>query len=105
MAPTEKKALNPTHSRSDQSSMAVQSAPDWLMNATFPFAAIDPANVAFNPTRGAITPRQFGPMIRMLPFRASSSTCRSSSRPCGPVSRNPAEMIRPRVHVGRRTRG
>ena len=37
------------------------------------------AKVAFRPESGLITPRQFGPMMRILPLRASASTCRSSS--------------------------
>ena len=68
--PTETNALNPTFWLRLQSSTAVQSAPDWLTNATFPGRAIPAANVAFRPLCGLITPRQFGPMIRMFPRRA-----------------------------------
>ena len=42
------------------------------------------AKVAFMPESGLITPRQFGPMMRMLAFWASTSSCRSSSAPSGP---------------------
>jgi hypothetical protein len=48
-----------------------------------------PAKVAFNPVRGAITPRQFGPMMRIEPRAARVS--RSSSA-CEPVSLKPAEI-------------
>ena len=86
--------------------MAVQSAPDWLMKPTLPARAImlaakvafRPAKVAFRPAKGRITPRQFGPISRIRPRRACSSTCRSSSAPAVPVSLKPAEMtIAPRT--------
>ena len=85
-------ALKPTISRRDQSSTAVQRAPDWLMKATLPRRAMPAAKVALTPLMGFITPRQFGPTRRMLPRRAWASTCRSSSTPAGPVSLKPAEM-------------
>ena len=74
----ETNALKPTISRSDQSSTAVQSAPDWLMKATLPRRAMPAAKVALTPLMGFITPRQFGPTRRMLPRRAWASNCRSS---------------------------
>ena len=93
MEPTETKALKPTISRRLQSRMAVQRAPLWLMNATFPGRAMMPAKVAFNPLCGRIRPRQFGPMIRIRYLRASSRMDRSSAAPGAPVSRKPAEMM------------
>ena len=51
------------------------------------------AKVALNFARGDITPRQFGPTMRMLPRRASASTCSSSAAPAAPISLNPAEMM------------
>ena len=51
------------------------------------------AKVALRPVSGLITPRQFGPMMRMRPRRASASTFASSSTPAGPVSLKPAEMM------------
>ena len=45
------------------------------------------------PLYGRITPRQLGPMIRIRPRRASSSTSCSSLAPSGPVSLKPAEMM------------
>ena len=63
----ETKALKPTFSRKLQSSTAVHSAPLWLMKATLPGRATLRAKVAFSPRIGFITPRQFGPMSRILP--------------------------------------
>ena len=51
------------------------------------------AKVALRPLVGLMTPRQFGPTMRMPPRRASANTRASSSAPAGPVSRKPAEMI------------
>ena len=90
--PMETNALNPTFSRRLQSRTAVQSAPLWLIKPTLPRRAMVVANVAFRPEVGLITPRQFGPMIRMFPRRACASSWRSNSTPAGPVSLNPAEM-------------
>ena len=66
-------ALKPTRSRRLQSRIAVHSAPLWLMKPTLPGRAIAPANVALRPLQGAITPRQFGPISRIRPRRASAS--------------------------------
>ena len=52
-------------------------APLWLMNATFPDSPIFFAKVAFIPVEGIITPRQFGQIRRIRPFRARIA--RSSS--------------------------
>ena len=49
--------------------------------------------MALRPLVGLMTPRQFGPTMRMPPRRASANTRASSSAPAGPVSRKPAEMI------------
>ena len=51
------------------------------------------ANVALNFKPGTITPRQFGPTMRMWPRRASSKTCCSSAAPSGPISLKPAEIM------------
>src|ERR1022692_4969738 len=81
--PIEIKALKPTNSRRLQSRTAVQSAPLWLMKPTLPGRAMAEAKVALSPVRGLITPRQLGPMMRMLPRRASNRVWRSSSSPAG----------------------
>ena len=47
----------------------MSSAPLWLTKPTLPGAAIPAANVAFSPSTGFMTPRQFGPTMRM-PRRA-----------------------------------
>ena len=70
----------------------MHSAPLWLMKPTEPGRAMVVAKVAFMPDSGLITPRQFGPMMRMLAFCASTSSCRSSSAPSGPISLKPAEI-------------
>ena len=75
--PIDTNELNPTLTCRLQSSTAVHSAPLWLMKPTLPGRAIALANVAFSPVSGLITPRQFGPMTRIRPRRASSTTCRS----------------------------
>ena len=90
----ETKALKPTFSRKLQSRTAVHSAPLWLMNATLPGRATRCAKVAFSPRTGFITPRQFGPISRILP-RIVRAICRSSSWPCSPCSLKPAEMTMP----------
>ena len=71
----------------------MQSAPLWLMKPTLPRRAMVVAKVALRPLVGLITPRQLGPMMRILPRRACSRICRSSSTPAGPVSLKPAEMM------------
>ena len=62
----ETKALKPTISLRLQSRTAVHSAPLWLMKPTMPGRAMAVAKVAFRPESGLITPRQLGPMMRML---------------------------------------
>ena len=69
----ERNELKPTCSRKLQSKMAVQRAPLWLMNPTFPGNAMPRAKVALSPVRGLMTPRQLGPMMRMLPRLASAT--------------------------------
>ena len=49
--------------------------------------------VAENFKPGTITPRQFGPTMRILPRLASAKTCCSSAAPSGPTSLKPAEMM------------
>ena len=77
----------------------MHSAPLWLMKPTdFRGARWPVAKVAFRPVSGLITPRQLGPMMRMLPRRASAIIWRSSSAPSGPISLKPAEItIAPRT--------
>jgi hypothetical protein len=82
----ETKALKPTFSRKLQSSTAVHRAPLWLIKPTFPRFAISAANVAFNPLSGLMTPRQFGPMMRILAGRACSRMWASSWAPSAPIS-------------------
>ena len=91
--PSETTALKPTFSRTLQSRTAVRSAPLWLTKPTVPGAEIPAANVALRPVGGRITPRQFGPTIRIPLARAVSRICRSSSAPSGPISLKPAEMM------------
>ena len=50
------------------------------------------AKVAFNPVCGCITPRQLGPIMRILP-RASSRISFSNFCPRSPISLNPADII------------
>ncbi len=91
--PRDTTELNPTPSRTLQSSTAVSSAPLWLTNPTDPGTAMPAANVAFRPLAVFMTPRQLGPTTRMSAARAIDSTWRSSSAPAGPISRKPAEMM------------
>jgi hypothetical protein len=98
MEPRETKALKPTFSRRLQSRTAVQSAPLWLRNPTVPGRAMPAAKVALSFPPGAMTPRQFGPTMRIRPRRASARIWRSSSTPAAPVSLKPAEiMMAPRT--------
>jgi hypothetical protein len=85
--------LKPTFSWKLQSRIAVQSAPLWLMKATFPGRAMEAAKVALKPSAGDITPRQLGPMMRMPPRCASARISCSIAAPPGPVSLKPAEMM------------
>jgi hypothetical protein len=92
MEPTETNPLNPTFSRRLQSRMAVHNAPLWLRKAMFPGRALHCAKVAFNPVRGFMIPRQFGPINRKW---LEASTCLiscSRSCPAGPSSAKPAEI-------------
>jgi hypothetical protein len=91
--PSETTALKPTFSRLLQSSTAVRSAPLWLTNPTVPGEEIPAAKVAFRPVGGRITPRQFGPTIRIPFARAVARIWRSSSAPSAPTSLKPAEMM------------
>jgi len=96
--PSETIALKPTSSSAAQSRIAVRSAPDWDTKPTRPGLAIPAANVAFIPSTGFITPRQFGPTTRIPWRRAAARTSRSSSTPAAPTSLNPAlMMITPRT--------
>ena len=65
----------------------------------FPGCGLMAAKLAFNPLKGAITPSELGPMIRMSGNRAAAASTRSSSaRPSAPTSRNPADrMMIPRI--------
>ena len=76
-----------------QSRTAVSSAPLWLTKPTLPGAEIPAAKVALSPVGGRMTPRQFGPTIRIPLARAVARIWRSSSAPSGPTSLNPAEMM------------
>jgi hypothetical protein len=71
----------------------VSRAPLWLTKPTVPGIEMPAANVAFSPVVGRITPRQFGPTIRIWLARAVARIWRSSSAPSGPTSLNPAEMM------------
>ena len=81
-------------SSSAQSSTDVHSAPDCEMKPMWPLAGEAAAKLAFKLMPGTISPRQFGPRIRMPSnFRCSWRTSSSSFRPSAPISRKPAEMI------------
>src|SRR3990170_822519 len=67
------------------------------MKPTEPAMAAVFANVAWRPVIGRISPKQFGPMMRSFPRRASAKTWRSNSSPSSPRSRNPAEGMRDEV--------
>src|SRR5262249_23844183 len=69
----------------------LQRAPLWLTKARRPSIAKRGAKVAFRPRLGIITPRQFGPTIRIWPRRAMIAS--SSFAPKGPDSLKPAEII------------
>ena len=86
--------LKPTFSRKLQSRIAVSRAPLWLMKATLPGRAMVCAKVAFSPRTGFITPRQLGPIRRILP-RMICEIWLSNSLPCSPCSLNPAEITMP----------
>ena len=60
-----------------------------------PSAGIARAKLALRRTVGSelITPRQFGPMMRMFPARATALMRSTRSAPARPPSRKPAEMM------------
>ncbi|MFT5323163.1 MAG: hypothetical protein ACI8P0_001010 [Planctomycetaceae bacterium] len=99
MLPTETKCENPIRSRTAQSRIDVPRAPDCEMNAICPAAGIVDAKLALSFTCGAITPRQFGPTIRMPSnSRTVASSFCSRASPAGPVSRKPADRtMTPRI--------
>ena len=69
----------------------MHSAPLWLRNATLPGSAIFFEKVAFKPSSGIITPRQFGPSKRIFPREETIAS--SSFLPSGPHSLKPAEIM------------
>ena len=68
-------------------------APDWLMRATLPGGSSTSSsalmNVPKSPSRGFITPMQFGPTMRMSVSCAIASIRSWSSSPSGPLSAKP----------------
>ena len=58
---------------------------------------------AFRPVIGLITPRLFGPMIRIRPRLACPMIRRSSSAPSAPISLNPPEAMMAAQDPGRDT--
>src|SRR5450755_3379663 len=91
MAPTLTKLLKPMWRSSAQSRIDVQMAPLWLKRATRPGGAIAAAKLALRLLGGWMTPRQLGPMMRILPRAARIFASRA--RPSAPNSEKPAEMM------------
>ena len=84
---------NPTSLVCAQSRIAVHKAPDCDTKARLPILALPWLNVALRPISGRITPKQLGPIKRMLWRLAFSSTARSSFIPAAPASPNPAVIM------------
>ena len=63
--PVEIRLENPTSLFAAQSRMAVHSAPDCEITAIRPGIALPALKVALSPMSERITPRQFGPRMRM----------------------------------------
>ena len=80
--------------------MAVQQRAALAEEADVPGRAMSAANVAFRPISGFITPRQFGPIIRIRPRRACSRDPVLELAPSAPISLNPAEMMMAALHAG-----
>ncbi len=76
------------------SSTAVQNAPDCDMKAMFPSGAFSLANVRFIFALLFMKPRQFGPINLIFAFLIFVVILSSNSLPSGPVSPNPAEIMR-----------
>ena len=90
--PTETKALRPTLALGHHPSTTAPTALLWLRNAILPGCTTAWVTVAFRSLYGRIKPRLLGPMMRILPRRASLSNSCSSRAPSGPVSLKPAEI-------------
>ncbi len=90
MSPSEMKCEKPVPRAFAQSRTAATIPPDWATNASLPAAGIRGAKLAFKPECGTMTPKQFGPMIRIR-YRpaASSIACRSAWPAAPPPSPKP----------------
>ena len=91
--PTLITAERPISSGRLQSTMVVMMAPLCEMKAIFPGLGETGSKVVLIPWCGSMSPRQFGPMIRIPYWRAIARTSSSSIRPASPASRNPEEMM------------
>ena len=91
--PTLITAERPISSGRLQSTMVVMMAPLCEMKAIFPGLGETGSKVVLIPWWGSMSPRQFGPMIRIPYWRAVARTCSSICRPATPASRNPDEMM------------
>ena len=82
MSPTETRPEKPTLRSAAKASSDTVTAPDWEMTARSPGIALSAAKLASRPARGASTPRQLGPTMRMGVRWARSRICaRSESSP------------------------
>ena len=90
LSPSDTKWEKPISRSPAQSSIAVASAPDCVMNASVPAIACPGAKLAFRPAPGTSAPMQFGPRIRSSQGRAAASICCSSEGPpSAPGCRSP----------------
>jgi hypothetical protein len=83
---------NPIPSPIAQSSTAVQSAPDCEKKEMFPLGGVPREKEALSEAWVLMSPRQFGPRIRIPASRAAAVSDRSSATPSPPTSLKPAEM-------------
>ncbi len=86
-------AERPISSGRLQSTTVVIIAPLCEIKAIFPGLGETGSKVVLIPWCGSMSPRQFGPMIRIPYFCALASTCSSICRPPSPASRNPDEIM------------
>ncbi len=80
--------VTPPPRRCSRDSRAMPMAPDWANRPMRPGRGISGAREAFSRTSAAVlmTPKAFGPMMRMPYVRAWRTSSRWRSRPSGPLS-------------------
>ena len=91
--------LKPMPSARAMSTIAASSEPDWEKKPTCPCSGKSPPNEALSLQAGAISPRQFGPIIRMPERRTMAASSSSIRRPSSPTSLKPGSNHNDGLHA------